>query len=98
MENSRIHRKYLSKSNSGGSWLCRVLVFLALGAIPGSISTTAQSFVYVTNFKSNNVSVFDTSSNTVVSTIPVGIGPVGVAITPDLAFAYLANQTVPGTG
>ncbi len=31
------------------------------------------------------------SSNTVVATVPVGDGPVGVAITPDGAFAYVTN-------
>jgi YVTN family beta-propeller protein len=32
-----------------------------------------------------------------VATISVGINPVGVALTPDGAFAYVANQTFPGT-
>jgi YVTN family beta-propeller protein len=32
---------------------------------------------------SANVSVIDTASNKVVATIPVGLGPIGVAITPD---------------
>jgi len=36
-------------------------------------------------------SVIDTASNTVVATIGVGSFPVGVAITPNGAFAYVAN-------
>ncbi|QQS60705.1 hypothetical protein IPN41_01895 [Candidatus Falkowbacteria bacterium] len=35
--------------------------------------------VYVTNFRSNNVSVIDTASNTITDTIAVGRGPRGVA-------------------
>jgi YVTN family beta-propeller protein len=36
----------------------------------------------VTNDDSDTVSVIDTATNTVVATIPVGSGPVAVAITP----------------
>jgi YVTN family beta-propeller protein len=39
----------------------------------------------------NTVLVLDTSTNTVVATVPVGNLPIGVAITPDGAFAYVAN-------
>ena len=42
----------------------------------------AQTRAYVTNVFSNTVSVIDTATNTVVATIPVGILPEGVAITP----------------
>jgi YVTN family beta-propeller protein len=60
-----------------------------------------QSLAYVTNnvpnidgsnFPASAVSVIDTASNTVVATIPVGQYPNGVAITPDGAHAYVANQ------
>src|SRR2546425_1822382 len=50
-----------------------------------------QFFAYVTNEGSNTVSVIDTSTNTVVATIPVGVFPIGVAITPDRTRAYVAN-------
>ena len=36
--------------------------------------------------------VIDTASNTVVATIPVGVGSSGVAITPDGTRAYVTNQ------
>lgn len=39
-------------------------------------------FAYVTNQNDDTVSVIDTSSNTVIATIPVGNGPFGIAITP----------------
>ena len=38
-----------------------------------------------------NVSVIQTSDNTVVATVAVGVSPVGVAVTPDGAFAYVTN-------
>src|SRR5207248_4646177 len=54
------------------------------------------AFAYVTDsgwFLSNNyVSVISTADNTVVTTIPVGRFPVGVAFTPNGALAYVANQ------
>ena len=37
---------------------------------------------HVTNNVSNNVSVIDTASNTVVATVPVESNPVGVGIVP----------------
>jgi YVTN family beta-propeller protein len=39
---------------------------------------------YISNLDSNSVSVIDTGSNTVISTLTLGIGPlpIGVAVTP----------------
>jgi uncharacterized repeat protein (TIGR01451 family) len=51
----------------------------------------AEPFAYVPNVVSNNVTVIDTATNTVVDTIPVGLAPTDVAITPDGMFAYVAN-------
>ena len=48
-------------------------------------------YAYVTNLGSNNVSVIDTSTNTVVSTITVGTSPWGIAITPNGLYAYVTN-------
>ena len=64
---------------------------LLLGMSFASIPAQAQTFVYVTNNNSDDVSVIATASNTVVDTIAVGDGPAGVAITPDGAFVYVAN-------
>jgi YVTN family beta-propeller protein len=67
-------------------------------------TAAAAPFAYVTNTFTSNVSVIDTATNTVVATITienlpqcspsfsVGCEPAGVAITPDGAFAYVANQ------
>jgi YVTN family beta-propeller protein len=48
-------------------------------------------FAYVTNADDNTVSVIDTLTNTVIDTIPVGNGPLGIAITPDGTRAYVTN-------
>jgi YVTN family beta-propeller protein len=49
--------------------------------------------VYVANNGSNTVSVIGTATNQVVgSPIPVGNGPIGVAVTPDGSRVYVANN------
>jgi len=62
-----------------------------LGICSLSLGAYAQARGYVANFGSNSISVIDTSSNTVVSTVPVGSQPNGVAVTPDGTRAYVAN-------
>jgi len=65
----------------------RVLVF-CLGLIVSSIIAFTDPNVvhglpgraYITNGNSNTVSVIDTSSDTVIATIPVGTNPFGVAV------------------
>ncbi|MEH7221241.1 hypothetical protein V7107_28690, partial [Bacillus toyonensis] len=47
------------------------------------------SFAYVANIMSDNVSVIDIASNTVIATVPVGVNPSSVAITPNGNFAYV---------
>ena len=47
-----------------------------------AVAAEAAPFAYVTNSGSNNVSVIDTATNTVVATVPVGENPWGVAVTP----------------
>jgi len=56
------------------------------------LTARAQTFAYVANSNSNSVSVIDISTNAVVATVPVGIEPVGVAITPDGTRVYVANE------
>jgi YVTN family beta-propeller protein len=53
-----------------------IVLFLLLS------TTQAQTRAYVTDSGSDTVSVIDTATNTVVATIPVGLIPRGVAITP----------------
>src|SRR6516165_8918255 len=46
---------------------------------------------------SNNVTVINTITNKVVTTIEVGLAPSGVAVAPDGTKVYVANETVNGT-
>lgn len=48
--------------------------------------------LYVTNFASNNVSVVDLTTSRVIADIPVGLGPTGMAVTPDVERVYVANH------
>ena len=53
----------------------------------------AAPFAYITNvFFDNTVSVIDTANNTVTATVAVGDFPFGVAVMPDGASVYVANQ------
>ncbi len=52
---------------------------------------TAQPFAYIANSFSDNVSVIDTATDTVVATLLVGDGPRGVAVHPDGSRVYVAN-------
>ena len=66
-----------------GQHLSMVLfLLLSMGVGLGTATSQAQTRAYVTNDGSNTVSVIDTATNTVVATIPVGLLPTGVAITP----------------
>ena len=54
----------------------------------GNVHTLA----YVTNQNDNNVSVIDTTTNTVIDSIPVGNQPNGVAVLPNGTRAYAVNN------
>ena len=69
---------------------------LAIAAFMSCSLTDARSLAqnaYITNLGSNTVSVIDTATNTVSpTTIPVGTGPFGVAVTPDGSKVFVANS------
>ena len=56
---------------------------LAMGLGAMASPAEAQPFAYVANVAANNVSVIETTGNTVMATVAVGIAPIGVAVTPD---------------
>ena len=65
---------------------------VTVGSSPYGVAITPDgTYAYVTNYGSNNVSVIQISTNTVVATVAVGTNPVGVAITPDGNYAYVVN-------
>ena len=56
----------------------------------------AAPFAYIpTNDFGGTVSVIDTATNKVTTTVPVGISPYGVAVTPDGTKVYVANYFDP---
>jgi YVTN family beta-propeller protein len=59
---------------------------------PLTTSKLEANFAYVVNNGSTNVSVIETSSNTVVATVTIGMAPVAVATTPNGKFAYVTND------
>jgi YVTN family beta-propeller protein len=72
--------------------LLRVLVGSAISAFfCGAVQ--AAPFAYITNGVSETVSVIDTAGNTIVATVPVGSGPIGVAVNPGGTRVYVANLT-----
>jgi PGF-pre-PGF domain-containing protein len=54
-------------------------------------SLSAEPYAYITNVDSNTVSVIDTATNTVIATVPVGMKPSGVAVSPDGSKVYVTN-------
>jgi YVTN family beta-propeller protein len=69
----------------------RVVTLALFLVVFGASAALAQTRGYVANSNSDNVSVIDPVTNTVVATIPVGILPRSVAVTPNGAFAYVPN-------
>ena len=69
-----------------------VVAALVTGVVqPATASAQTTTFAYVVNYGSNNVSVIDTSSDTVVATVPVGNGPFRIVFTNEGAKAYVTN-------
>jgi len=62
-----------------------VLLFLATAA-------DADPTAFVTNRSENTLSIIDISDGTLLQTIPTGIGPQGLALSPDGQFLYIAQS------
>ena len=69
--------------------LLRIILFISITIF--TYSATAEPFAYVGTFSNGTVNVIDTATNTVVDTITVGAGPLGVSISPDGDFVYISN-------
>jgi gliding motility-associated-like protein len=48
--------------------------------------------VYVSNALSNDISVINTQTNSVIATIPTGVGPYGLCVSPDGSKIYVSND------
>lgn len=58
----------------------------------GAAAGPEGSRIYVTNYASGNLSVIDTVSKKVVTSVETGAFPVAVAVSPDGSKAYVANS------
>ena len=76
-----------------------LITFLCLCLLVGSVSA-AGTYAYVANYGSNSVSVINTSTNTVSTTVTVGSSPAGIAIAPTnpIAISSLSRNTIQAGG
>ena len=61
--------------------LLRAIISIVITGSQGA--AFAAPFAYISNYASNNVSVIDTGTNSVVATVPVGNGPFSGAVNPE---------------
>ena len=73
-----------------GKRMKKLVLALTLACLLGPASTRAQN-AYITNRNSSTVSVLDTTTDAVIATVPVGLGPFGVAVSPDGSKAYITT-------
>src|SRR5260370_31910458 len=62
---------------------------------PASVTAAraaAGGHLYVTNQLDDTLSVVNTQTNQVTATVPAGVGPEGVAVTPDGSRVYIADS------
>ena len=69
-----------------------LLLIFFLSATSAASASSSVPYAYITNYGSNDVSVIDTTTNTVISTVPVGINPTGVAVNKAGTKVYVANS------
>jgi YVTN family beta-propeller protein len=79
-----------------GVALCAAMLLVSVGALacsssPSGRSGTASQRIYVTNHLDNTASVIDGGTNKVVATVPVGVAPAQMAVSPDQKSVYVAN-------
>jgi YVTN family beta-propeller protein len=92
-----MHRNNSNRSRAGWTrGFMALFAMLAMGLGLTARRAEAAPFAYVSNYglhgEGSTVSVIDTATNTVVATVTVGSGPIGVAVTPDGKQVYVTNQ------
>ena len=87
------HKEYpLLRDHFLGSCIRAGILCLAFAIYQMPGAAHAAPFAYVTNAGSGNVSVIDMATNTVITTVTVGLTPEQVAVTLNGLFAYVANS------
>jgi len=69
-----------------------ILVLFVVSAVLFTATMAFADYAYVPNAISNDVSVIDTTTNSVITSIPVGDAPEGVCVSPDGVRVYVANR------
>jgi YVTN family beta-propeller protein len=74
--------------------LVLLLILISSSALASTLQcdSPTRTYAYIANPSSNNVSVIDTATNTIISTVDVGQFPLGIAVTPDGKKVYVANS------
>jgi YVTN family beta-propeller protein len=74
--------------------LVLLLILISSSALASTLQcdSPTRTYAYIANPSSNNVSVIDTATNTLISTVDVGQFPLGIAVTPDGKKVYVANS------
>lgn len=81
------------------AFLFFLIMFSSTESVAIAQNDLSAEYAYVPNEKSNTVSVINTTTDTVISTVPVGNVPVGVAVSPDGTKVYVTNfgnDEIPG--
>ena len=68
---------------------------LSFAALAVGKTAGAAPLGYIVNHGDGTVSVLDTATNLVVATVTVGSEPMGAAVVPNGARAYVTNQVAP---
>jgi YVTN family beta-propeller protein len=76
--------------------LCVAILLASVGGLACDTSSSderpaAAARIYVTNQLDNTASVIDGASHKVVATVPVGVSPAQMAVSPDRKSVYIAN-------
>ena len=78
-----------------GNQVARFCLLITLGVVAAILGQAQDAMLwnrlYVTNLGSATVSVIDLNERKVISTIPVGYGPTGMAVSPNLERVYVGN-------
>jgi serine/threonine protein kinase, bacterial len=70
-----------------------VLANVNVGDAPFQVAVTPDCrYAYVTNYRSNSVSILDAGQNIVIRTISIGDGPSGVVATPNGEYVFVADN------
>ena len=85
------------ESPTSRPWLAAALCVTAAGALAaGSTADAAGSYrIYVSDERSNEITVIDGADFSVVATIPVGKRPRGIHESPDGKYVYVALSGTP---